>query len=277
MDGRAYASLLGNLERMGSLLMCEYCGVETSALGNQCMCSNCESLVFSTRSIIEKKDTVLLDTLENINRSADASDYDSVLRMYDQLMAERKEPSLLYAAAIAHLKYSNYEIMKIGYMSTGFMEENTVHRDKAAKLVSSAKKLLAKAISIANSEMAKGNSPVSLVYCKFLAQIKMDSVRGAKQTLGMLEKMGNEYAYNYAQMVFEAHMQRYGNAMKIAEKLTSEKSFSLNAFYYIGLGLFKTGRLKDAKVLLQALDGILRSGNLDALIFEVNAQMSSWK
>lgn len=273
MNGKAYVTMLGTLEKKGALFMCEYCGIETPALESQCICSNCESLVSSTRAILEKKDHILLDALDSINNSIANSDYDAALSIYERIIAERKEPSLMYAAAIAYLKYSNHEITKIGYMSMGFMEENTRHRDKAAKLVSSAKKLLTKSIGMANAEMAKGNRPVNLVYNRFLAQIKMGGVKGAQETVGMLEKMGNEYVYDYAAMVFEARMERYGKVITMAEKLTKEKSFSLNAFYYIGLALFKTGKMRDAKEVLEALNGILKSSNLEALIFEVNAQL----
>jgi tetratricopeptide (TPR) repeat protein len=273
MDGKAYVKELSALEKMGKLFMCEYCGIETPALDDQCMCSNCESLVTSTRELLGKKDHVLVNTLDTINKSIDGHDYDAVIAMYERIVLERKEPSLMYAAAIAYLKYSNHEIAKIGYMSMGFMEENTAHRDKAAKLVSSAKKLLTKSISVANAEIANGNKPVNLVYNKFLCQIKMGSVRGSKETVGVLEKMGNEYVYKYAALVFEASRERYEKVLKLSEDFVKAKSFSLNVYYYIGLSLFKEGRMKDAKVVLESLKGILKSNNLEALIFEVDAQL----
>lgn len=274
MDTRGYVAILQESKRAAGSLMCQYCGVETLALGDTCMCSNCESMVTTTRAMLQNKDHVLLDTLDSINRNLGDMKYDVAMPLYDRLVLDRKDPSIMYAAAIAYLKYSNYEIMQIGYAKTGFMEDNTIHRDKAAKLASSAKRLITKSISLANAEISKGNGSLNLVYNRFLAQVKIGSLRGAKDSLGLLQKMDNEYAYGYANMVFEARMERYDNALKIAETLTTQKSFSINAFYYIGLALFKKGKIKEAKTVLGALNGILKSSNLEALIFEINAQLS---
>ncbi len=273
MDAKVYVSALQDIQKSATLLMCEYCGIETSSLGDTCICSNCESMVVTNRAILEKKDHVLLDALDNINRSMSDSNYDQAIQLYDKLILERKEPSLMYAEAIAYLKYSNHEITNIGYMRAGFMEENTLHRDKAAKLVSLSKRLLTKSVSLANAEIAKGNKPLNLIYNKFLAQIKMGSVKGSKESVEMLKGMGNEYIYNYAQLVFAARMEKYDNTLRAAEKLTKKDSFSINAFYYIGLALFKKGKFKDAKSVLESVNGIIKSANLDTLIFEVDAQL----
>lgn len=273
MNAEEYTRILRDIEKIASPFICEYCGTETSGRGAMCMCSNCESIVMTTRSILEKKDHVLLDSLNTINKDMADSKYGDALALYEKLIAERKEPQLMYAAAIAYLKYSNHEIMQIGYMRMGFMEENTMHRDKASKLVSSAKKLLARSISIANAEIGKGNRPLNLVYNRFLAQIKMNSIKGAKDSIEILSKIGNEYVYNYAQMVFDASRGKYDDTIRIAEKLVGEKAFSVNAYYYIGLALFKKRRFKDANTVLSALNSIVKSSNLEILIFEVNAQI----
>ena len=273
MDAKGYVSALEEFKKSSSLLICEYCGVETASLGDICVCSNCESMVVTTRPILQKKDHPLLDSLDSINNAINDMKYELAIPIYDKLIADKKDPSLMYAAAILYLKYSNYEITQIGYAKPGFMEDNTVHRDKGAKLASTAKKLLSKSISVANAEIAKGNTPLSLVYNRFLAQVKMGSVKGAKESVGLLQKLGNEYIYNYASLVFEARMEHYDNTIKIADTLTDPKSFSVNAFYYIGLGLFKKRKVKDAKMVLEALNGILKSNNLEALIFEINAQL----
>jgi tetratricopeptide (TPR) repeat protein len=277
MDIKNYETTLHNLMKSYSLLMCEYCGVETfnSVSAKLCICSNCESIIVTTKAMLEKKDGSLVDNLTKINRSVGEFKFDDTIALYDKMIAEKKDPSLMYAEAIAYLKYSNYEITQIGYAKPGFMEDNTVHRDRAAKFASTAKKLLTKSISIANAEMAKGNRSLNLVYNRFLAQVKLGGVKGAKESVEILEKMGNEYVYDYAYMVFEARMEKYDNTLKVADKLTKDDNFSVNAFYYIGLALFKKGNMKDAKTVLQSLNWVLKSTNLEALIFEINAQLAT--
>lgn len=274
MDVKDYAALLENSKKSCTMLMCEYCGTETPSIGSMCICSNCECLVTTGRAVLEKKDHLLLDALDRINASVSEDKYDDAVSVYTSLIAEKKLPMLMYAAAIMYMKYSNYEITKIGYMHSGFMEENTLHRDKAAKLVSSAKRLLTKSISISNAEI-KGGGSFDMIYGRFLAQIKMGSIKGAKNSMDMLEKAGNEYVYDYARMVFESRMEKYDSVMKSAEALMSNERFSVNAFYYIGLALFKKRRVKEARQVLQPLEGLLKSSNLDALLFEVDCQLAT--
>ena len=273
MDAKGYVSALDEFRKSAIMLICEYCGTQTPSAGDICLCFNCESMVITTRAILERRDHTLVDTLDSINKNINDMNYEAAVPLYEKLIADRKDPSLMYAAAILYLKYSNYEITQIGYAKIGFMEENTIHRDKGAKLASTAKKLLTKSISVANAEIAKGNMPLSLVYNRFLAQIKMGGVKGAKESIELLQKTGNEYIYNYASMVFESRMEHYDNALKIADKLTDQKSFSVNAFYYIGLALFKKRKIKDAKMVLEELNVTLKNNNLEALLFEINAQL----
>ena len=274
MNAGQYIKTLKLAESASSPFTCEYCGAETSARGEVCMCSNCESMVVTTRVILEKRDHVLLNLLDSINKQVAESKYEDALASYEKLIAERKDPSMMYAAAVTYLKYSNHEVMQIGYTRPGFMEENAVYRNKAAQLVSSAKKLLAKSISMANVEIAKGNKPLNLVYNRFLAQIKMNSMKGAKHSIELLSQIGNEYVYDYAQMVFNAAMGKYDDAIKMADRLVTGKAFSVNAYYYIGLALFKKRHFRDAKTVLDALNGIIKSDNITMLIFEANAQMT---
>jgi tetratricopeptide (TPR) repeat protein len=274
METEEYISRLLKVGISATLYMCEYCGVETISTTNMCMCSNCESIVSNTRALIEKRDNLLLNDLDSINRSVSAMKYEDAISIYQRLIDERKDPSLMYVSAITHLKYSNYQIMQIGYTKTGFMDENATYRNNAASLASKAKKLLTKAISAAKSDSAQGHNSLNLTYNKFLCQTKMNSLRGAKNSTGMLEKMDNEYVLNYAQMVFESASAKYDKVLMIAEKFTTKETFSINAFYYMGFALFKLKRIKEAKSVLDELKKILNSNNLDALLFEVNAQLS---
>ena len=277
MDVESRINTLKTALKMSTQFICEHCGVETAAVGGICMCSNCESMVLNHRDTVEKKDHLLLDALDRINRAIDNSDYQSAVSIYDSLVAERKDPPLMYAEAILLLKYSNHEIGQIGYENPGFMEGNAVHREKASKLVSLSKKLLTKSIGISKKEIAAGSGSLGLTYNLFLAQVKLGMLRAANSTVDDLSKLGSGYAYSYSRMVLEAKREHYDNMMEIADTLAKTDSFSLNAFYYIGLGLFKKGRYAEAKRLLSQLQGLMKSGNLEALIFEADAQLVIWK
>ena len=275
MDAKSYAAMLDKIKGSLSPLMCEYCGVETLALGGICMCSNCEGIASENRSKIEGRDQALADSLESIREAIEANKYDEAIAAYDSIVKARSDPMMMYAEAIACIKQSNYEIEQISYMRPAFMEQNTVHRDKAAKLVSTAKKLLQRSISIANGELKNGNKSPDIAYGRFLAQIKMENMRGAKSSMEELSRLGDDYAHRYAMMVFEANMERFDNVIKLAEALTGEKSFSINAYYYMGLALFKKKKFVEAKIVLEGLGKIIKSDNLESLIFEVSAQMTS--
>jgi len=275
MNAKDYIGLLKSSAGRSTVLTCRYCGTDTRSVGQMCMCSNCECIVDSSRSAIEKGDHLLIASLDRINGSMGTNNYADAATANDQLVAQKKDPLMMYAAALAYLKYSNYEITQIGYMTPGFMEGNTVHRDKAAKLASSAKRLLAKSIAVSNAAIKEGNSSFGILYARFLAQVKMGMKKGASDSIAMLEKSGNSYVHDYSRMVFESSMERYEKVIAAAEKLMTAESFSVNAFYYAGLALFKTRKLKEAKMVLESLRGMLKSDNLEALIFEVDAQLIS--
>jgi hypothetical protein len=78
-------------------------------------------------------------------------------------------------------------------------------------------------------------------------------------------------------MVFESRMEKYDSLANTAEALIGTELFSINAFYYIGLMLFKKRKMKDARLLLGSLNGLLKSNNLEALIFEVDCQLATLK
>lgn len=257
--------------------LCERCGAETAAIGGMCMCSNCESIATNTRSTLERKDHMLLGSLDRINKAIAASDYNSAISVYDELVSQRKDPSLMYAEALLYLKYSNYEVMQIGYENPGFMEGNTAHRDKASKLASLAKKLLAKSVSQSKREIMASPGSLGLTYNLFLSQMKLGMMRAANSTINDILKLDSRYVYNYAKMVFEARREHYDDMVKAADTLTSAENFSLNAFYYMGLWLFKKGRYKEAKEMLNSLNGLMRSSNLEALLFEIDAQLATWR
>ncbi|MDE1870949.1 MAG: hypothetical protein KGI06_01790 [Candidatus Micrarchaeota archaeon] len=274
MNAQDYISRLKGFDG-SALLLCEHCGAETPAKGTSGICSNCESMIFTSRKMLQARDHMLLDALDRINSSMGNSEYENATKIYEGLIAERKDPALMYAAAIAYLRHSNYEISQIGYAKPGFMEENSAHRDRASKLVSSAKRLLARLIRITTNDMSSGNEAQNVAYTRFLAQIKMGSLRGAKHSMGMLQKTDRDCVYEYAGIVYDSHTGKYEGIVKAAESLMLKENFPINTFYYLGFALFKKGNAKDAKSVLQELAKRIKNGNLDALIFEVDYQLNA--
>jgi tetratricopeptide (TPR) repeat protein len=275
MDDVQYLKIIDGLESSHQTLMCEYCGAETPSIGELCICSNCECVAHSTRPMLEKRDHLLLDALDSINSSIASQNYDAALATYDKLVAERKEPPYMYAQALLYLKYSNYEIGKINYSRQGFMEENTTHRNNAAKSASASKRLIAKAISVAENETATGNTSPNIVYMLFLAQMKLGNHRAAQISMNQLFKIGNRYLADYSAMVFSTHMQDYAGAIKSAERLLINDNFSVNALFYIGYSKFRGGKVKEAGNMLARLGSLIVSENLHALLQEMSEQFST--
>lgn len=275
MDARQYIQVLESLKGSFAPLMCSYCGTETQSIGSTCMCSNCELIVSGTRGALTKRDHVLVDSLDRINNSIEGGEYEDALAVYENLLKQSSDPALMYAAAAAYLKQSNYETSQISYSKEGFMEDNTVHRNNGAKLASAAKKYLARAISTVQDDIVKGNRSFDLVYNMFLAQVKMDNMRAAQECLNMLKNLGNSYVYDYASMVFESALGRYDRLANASGKLMAKDNFSINAFYYAGFALLKSKKLEDSKELLHSLAGMLRNPNIDALIAEIDYELST--
>lgn len=252
-----------------TMLMCEYCGKETFALGDMAMCTRCESLVHLTRKVVQMKNPGLAGSLDMINGLADAGEHEKAAQVYEKLYSETNDPLLLYAEALLYTRYSNYETSMISYGRQGFMDENIALKDSSLKHTSASKKLLAKLIYIARGNVDKNIISINILYSLFLAQLKFGDVRGAKYSLEMLRNLNNDYVHTYASMVFESAMGNYDNVIKNAEALLTQNSFSINAAYYLAFAYFKRGRIDDAKKLLNAAQRYLNSETVEALIQDI--------
>ncbi len=274
-NGSYYVSLLHDFK--GRRVMCEFCGTETASESDLCICSGCECLASSSREGLEAKDHELLGALDSIRKSTESKDFAAAAAAYDALTVSRKVVQLDYAAAVAYIRASNSELTEINYMKEGFMEDNPKHRVKSEKLMLSAKNLLARAIATAESEMAKGEASTGSMYGRFLSMLKMDMGRGASQAAKELEKSGNKFVSGYANMLLLSHKGDYRNLLASAEEFTRKGNFSTNAFYYVAYALFRLGKAKDAKAVMEALKGLMSNVNSEALLFEIDASLSIWK
>ncbi|HIH50614.1 MAG: hypothetical protein ABSE71_01645 [Candidatus Micrarchaeaceae archaeon] len=274
MNTSEYLAFLGALENSNRTLLCGYCGYEIASIGKSCICTNCESPVFSARREFEARNHTLLEALDSIAAYARDRRYDDAIAGYEKLIALNKDPYLMHAEALLYLQYSNYELAKIQYDRPGFMEENALHRDKSAKLASSSKRLLAKGISAAESEISNGNNSSLTLYSLFLCQMRLEDYRGAQESLKEL-KSGPKYLSSYASMLFHIGIGHYDAAIADAETLLNEKSFSVNALFYIGFSKFKKGQARDAKKILSALSRVLSNESVEALLKEIAEQEST--
>ncbi len=275
MNTTQYLEVLNALENSHNTLLCSYCGSETASMGDNCICSNCESFVDSTRVALDKRDHALLEALGAINSYVRDSEYDNAIVVYDKLISLNRDPCLMYAEGLLYLQYSNHELAMISYDKQGFMEDNALHRDKAAKLASASKRLLAKGIATAQSEISSGNSSPVVLYSLFLCQLRLSNYRGAQNSMKALESTGSGYLAAYASMLFNADMGHYDGAIASAERLLTGKDFSVNALFYIGLSKFKKGHAADAKRILVALSGLVYSEAIAALLKEIEGQEST--
>lgn len=251
------------------MVICEYCGTETPSISETCICSNCECLASTRRLLLANRDHLLLESLDSIKNLAFDSKYAEAISIYDKLISERKDPFLMYAEALLYIRYSNYELSKITYDKRGFMDENTLSRNSASKLISSSKKLLERAISTIELEISKGNKSANMFYLLFLCQLKMQNYRAARPNLEILKMIPDDYLYSYASMIFNMHIQDYKSAAAFAEKLISKENFSINSLYYTAFMKFKQRDFAEAKKLLDGLNQLIPNKNVELLLSEI--------
>jgi tetratricopeptide (TPR) repeat protein len=264
-----YAAILSNIENTYSEVICEYCGTETPSIGDACICSNCECLAHITRQILASRDNPLLASLDNIRSKVASSEYADAISVYDKLILERQDPFLMYAEALLYIQYSNYELSKISYDKTGFMDENASSRAIASKFISNSKRLLQKAISAVELDISKGNKSANATYLLFLCQLKMQNYRAARSRLEELGAMPDKYIFNYASMIFNILVNDHKSAEKFADKLLSNDIFSINSLYYIAFIRFKQRNFTEAKELLTSLNQLIPNRNVGFLLDEI--------
>jgi tetratricopeptide (TPR) repeat protein len=269
-----YLAVLFNAHRK---LICIYCGTKTAAVSEMCMCSNCENIARYDSRTFSSMDPMLESSLRTIQETIAEERYDDAIAEYEKLEQYKDDPALLYAKALAYIKYSNHENAKISYDRSGFMEDNAAVMERSLSLASTAKALLAKSIAFALQEIAQGNGSLSNTYALLLAQLKFGELKGAKESLNEIEKLGNPLVYNYALMLFESHMKNYEKMMEHADEIIRSDDVLVNAFFYAGLALLKLGRRDDAEKLLAAVGGMFSSGTVPALIEEILSSEAIWE
>jgi hypothetical protein len=275
MDFKSYMELLRKLKKLGKTLMCTYCGAETPSLVNMGICSNCESTIHADRSALLGTDPELVKKLDAISKSVEDNDFEAAVKEYGSLKSESDEPSILYAEALAYIKYSNYEVSQISYDRKGFMEENAAHRERGTELMLTAKLLLAKAAEMAAGEIGSGTTSPNLAYTLFLSRLKLGSIRGASEALKQIGGVGGSYVAEYAGVVLSASVGRYDDLIKRADLMIKSNFGSLSLLYYVAFALFKKGDVEESAAILKELKGLSKNANIGSLLEEIESMQKA--
>lgn len=269
-----YEELLESASRFGEPLMCLYCGAETLTLAGTGACMVCEARLIYKRRQIAGLYGELRNSLEEINSAILKSDYDTVLKEYAQILLRHKEPGFLYANALANVKFSNYKLSQIRYDREGFMEENIVLRNDAAKLIADAKLLLIKALDSMDLE----NQSADQLYLRFLCHVKLGSNRAASASvLSQLKAAGNQMLAAYATLVFEAELGNYDAVIRTAESLMGKDRLWINALFYVAYAMFKKQRIEESRSLAKLLMTYGFTQKTDYLLSDIAEYEAIWK
>lgn len=251
------------------LVRCGVCGVDTLSGGSVDFCSNCESVVGAESRAMESGNPAISQSLSAIRAGVLRNDFEAASAAYDLLLKDRQSPQLLYAKGILYIEYSNFTVSQIRYDGEGFMERNAELRAKGSLLVSEAKRLISKSLSMSEKEAGEAPSAHAF-YRMFLCDLKMGDLRDASERAGRiaeLDKGGVVAAY--AKIVLDVNGKLYKEAEKELEKLVRMKNPPANAFYYAAFNAFKLGDRKGAERIISSSGGLIedvkRSNVLDAI------------
>ena len=237
-------------------VICASCGSETLTGSDITFCSNCESVVGAESRSLESGDPSLFSSLNAIRTSVAKGDFEAAGAVYDQLLKDKPSPQLLYAFGMMKIEHSNHVVSQIRYDGDGFMEHNAELRIRGSLLISDAKRLIAKCISLSTKEAAEASS-VYVLYRMFLCDLKMNDLRSAGVRLARIQDLDKDgLVGTYARVVLDSNAGLNGDAGKGLETLFKSKNPPVNAFYYAAFNTFKLGDSKGAERLA------VRAGNL---------------
>ena len=264
MNAERLAAMLDKVAGSGVVVMCQYCGALTPTLGNLAICHSCESAISRDGDALARRSADMVEAIGTIKTQLAAYKYDDAMASYEALYAKYGDPALLYAEGLVCNACSNHEVSLISYAREGFMEENTLHRDEAARRAARARLLFNKSLNAYTAALEKESSPATM-YMAFLAHIKLGNLRAAESMLDGLAGSGSHYLHAYAKIVFNSASGRFGELAADAERLMKPDLWSVNAFYYMALALLKAHDSKAALKLVRALKKHIGGSAVEAL------------
>ncbi len=271
MDIGAYSKSMELALKSGRPLMCTYCGDETLCLNSRGFCSNCEMPVYLDRDSFREKQPstfqIAVQFADNVNKGL----LDEAAKNCDALSQASKDPAYLYEKGLILIKQSNKEVTLISYDRSGFMEENTAHRNNAARFASAARAALIGAIG-GEASMPSGTKPAAAAaFVSFLSHIKLSNIREATSLQSTIEKIDPDYYGAYSKMMLELNLGHSDAALECAHKMLVKGSFSINALFYAALALLDKRNYGDAKRIGTMLKGHVPDNAIDLLMKEIAA------
>ena len=272
MGTGSYSNALELAAKNGRVLMCQYCGEESIAIGSVGICSNCELPVSMEKEALQSNATAFAG-ISKVKELLEGNDYEGAAAEYNAMYKSGNDPSYLYAEALLRIKQSNSQTAGIRYDRKGFMEENAAFRDNAAKLASMARGLLNDTINACAKQINEQRPPLGMVYLAFLCHMKLSNLREAGVLLQTIEGIDSVYIGAYSRMMLDLNLHRPESVILGAERLLKPGSFSINALFYIAVALFDMKKYKEAKNIIGTLQPHLQNGQTMALASEIEAAM----
>jgi tetratricopeptide (TPR) repeat protein len=277
MNVKPYIDLINRMAGQPRKLFCAYCGAQTVVTGQSGICSNCESIVYHTLDDIQASSPVIIGLLSRINALTEKGDYAGAAAEYDKLIAANKDDAnLFYAAGLFYIKYSNYEVSKINYSLPGFMEQNSQQRHRANDLTSKARLMLNRAIYISDATVAKGTDQARQMYIRFLCSVKLNKLREAQGSIQKIKSLNDEALAKYTELVLNLNAANYNYVIDHAKELLDDKTFYINAAFYLSVALFKKRMYRDSEIIANALKSSVTSNNVNELLGEIAAAKASF-
>ncbi len=266
------------IDKLGTVsrTMCVYCGNNNVPSGDMWLCAYCENANSGSMSSIKLKDTSLVNSLSIVTTAIAKNDFKTAIIEYDKIITRYGEPGYMYNYGLLHFQFSNFLVGAIRYDRKGFMEENSILREQASIVASTAKKILNRAAFMCKTDMSTGKGNDLTMYTMFIISIKLRKMKTARKAIELLNQLGNQYLTTYSEMVFNAEAGRYPELVNYATELVKKGQLSINAFYYIAWALFKDRKYADSKRILDALNKQLQNETIIALSNELEKATSSY-
>jgi tetratricopeptide (TPR) repeat protein len=267
----SYLSYLKLLEKKGEMLLCEYCGFQTPAIGNSGICSNCEMQVSYSDAALKSIKPSVYSHAQNIYNFVSAKRFDNARKECDAAYQETADLGYIYCKGLISIKASNSAQASIRYDRQGFMEENSVFRNAATKEAAAARGYFNSIISTTKMAGKDDSIPYYLI---FLSNIKLHNIKEASETLKAIKSRNIPLLENYGNMILQLNSNSPESTILAAKKLLSEELFSINALYYIAEALADMGDYKKSIKLALALLEKLPKQQINRLIWRINSASS---
>lgn len=221
-------------------MVCGSCGSDTLSGSQITFCANCEAIVGNDAKTFGTTNPATAASFTGIRTALQKGDFEGASAIYDQLLKDNQSPQLLYGKGMLYIEYSNFTVSQISYNGGGFMEGNSELRTKASLLVSEAKRLLAKSLSISEKESKEAPSPYTF-YRMFLCDLKANNLRAANDHLSKMASDKSNLVQQYARMAFYSYAGMHKEAHTEIEKVLRTQNPPANVFYYAAFNAFKMG------------------------------------